>query len=309
VDLNKSGESVDPADRLSLLEQQNDEPEIQRSFLDTKRNDVYDIDLCVTTGSLQGSNALVDSQAQPAVRVPDPALLTFREIAVRIEDRRCVSHKFGGIQGLALVVGLGAFLVVISLGRFGESLYAYLNQWDDLTRQPAISAVVDRIIAAESNGDPNLNDNHSSAAGPAQFLDDTWLELIRQYRPDLTKGRSQSATLELRRDAKLAYEMTMRFVERNAAILKHRGLSVTAGAIYLAHFAGAAGAVAILTASENADAALVMASADTTGRIRRDQLIKANPFLKRFTVGDLKVWADRKMRGPDPGPTNVVTVR
>jgi hypothetical protein len=113
--------------------------------------------------------------------------------------------------------------------------------------------------------------------------------------------------LELRRDAKLAYEMTMRFVERNAAILKHRGLPVTAGAIYLAHFAGAAGAVAILTASENADAALVMASADTTGRISRDQLIKANPFLKRFTVGDLKVWADRKMR--DPGPTNVVTVR
>lgn len=84
---------------------------------------------------------------------------------------------------------------------------------------------------------------------------------------------------------------------------------MTAGGIYLAHFAGAAGAAAILTASENADAALVMASADTTARIRRDQLIKANPFLKHFTVGDLKVWADRKMRGPDPGPTNVVTVR
>jgi hypothetical protein len=309
VDLSKSGESVDPADRSSPLEQQNEAPEITHSVLETKRNEVDDIDQCVTTGSLRGSNALVDSQAQPAVRVPDPALLRFREIAVPIEDRRSVAHKFGGIQGLALVVGLGVLLVAIGLGRFGESLYAYLDQRDELSRQAAISAMVDRIIAAESNGDPRLNDIHSSAAGPGQFLDDTWLELIRQYRPDLTKGRSQSETLELRRDAKLSYEITLRFVERNAAILKHRGLPLTVGAIYLAHFAGPAGAVAILSAPENADAALVMASADTTGRISRDQLIKANPFLKHFTVADLKVWADRKMRGPDLGPANGPTVR
>jgi hypothetical protein len=305
----KTGESVDAADRSSLLQQQNETPEIKRSCLETKLNDIDDLDHCATIGSLRASDDFVASHAQPAVRVPDPALLRFREIAVPIKDRRCVAHRFVGMQGVALVVGLGALLVAIGLGWVGESLYAYLDQPDDLTRQPAISAIVARIIAAESNGDRNLKNSQSSAAGPGQFLGDTWLELIRRYRPDLTKGRSESETLELRRDAKLAYEITMRFVERNAAILKHRGLPVTAGGIYLAHFAGAAGAEAILTASENADAALVMASADTTARIRRDQLIKANPFLKHFTVGDLKVWADRKMRGPDPGPTNVVTVR
>ena len=62
--------------------------------------------------------------------------------------------------------------------------------------------------------------------------------------------------------------------------------------------AGGAGAVAILSAPENADAALVMASADATGRSKREQIIKANPFLEHFTVADLKIWADRKMRGP-----------
>jgi hypothetical protein len=41
-----------------------------------------------------------------------------------------------------------------------------------------------------------------------------------------------------------------------------------------------------------------MASADATGRIKREQIIKANPFLEHFTVADLKIWADRKMRGP-----------
>jgi hypothetical protein len=41
-----------------------------------------------------------------------------------------------------------------------------------------------------------------------------------------------------------------------------------------------------------------MASADATGRTKREQIIKANPFLDRFTVADLKIWADHKMRGP-----------
>ena len=89
-------------------------------------------------------------------------------------------------------------------------------------------------------------------------------------------------------------------------MLRQRGLPVSAGTIYLAHFAGAAGAVAILSASDSADAALVLAGADATGRTKRELLIKANPFLGHFTVGDLKVWADRKMRGP--GPTEVPAV-
>ena len=72
---------------------------------------------------------------------------------------------------------------------------------------------------------------------------------------------------------------------------------MTAGTLYLAHFAGSAGAVAILSAPDDSDAALVIASADSTGRTKRDRLIKANPFLEHFTVADLKAWADRKMRG------------
>jgi hypothetical protein len=87
-------------------------------------------------------------------------------------------------------------------------------------------------------------------------------------------------------------------MEKNAAILKKRGLPVTPATLYLAHFAGAAGAVAILSALENADAASVMASADATGRTTRETIIKANPFLKNFTVADLRSWADRRMRFP-----------
>ena len=44
--------------------------------------------------------------------------------------------------------------------------------------------------------------------------------------------------------------------------------------------------------------ALVMASADATGRTKREKIIKANPFLEGFTVANLRNWADRKMRVP-----------
>ena len=81
-------------------------------------------------------------------------------------------------------------------------------------------------------------------------------------------------------------------------MLRKKGLPVTPGTLYLAHFAGRAGAVAILSAPGDADAASAMASADATGRTKREKIVKANPFLERFTVADLRSWADRKVRVP-----------
>jgi hypothetical protein len=169
---------------------------------------------------------------------------------------------------------------------------------DEQTRADAIEAVVERIIKVESNGDPNAKNKRSSATGLGQFLNETWLDLIRTHRPDLAKGRTADEILELRRDPNVARELTVRFTEQNAGMLKKRGLPVSPGTLYLAHFAGGAGAVAVLSALEDADAASVMASADATGRTKREKIIKANPFLERFTVADLKSWAHRKMRVP-----------
>jgi len=157
-------------------------------------------------------------------------------------------------------------------------------------------SVADQIIRAESSGDPEAKNKRSSATGLGQFVNETWLRLIRAHRPDLIKGRSEDEVLQMRRDAAIAREITIRFTERNASILRKRGLPITPGTLYLAHFAGSGGAVAILLAEEQADAASTMANADGTGHTNREKLIKLNPFLERFTVADLKLWADRKMR-------------
>jgi hypothetical protein len=166
----------------------------------------------------------------------------------------------------------------------------------DATEKTDIGAIVEQIIKIESDGDPDAKNKRSSATGLGQFIDETWLRLIRTHRPDLFTGRSEGAVLELRRDAKIAREITARFTEQNAEMLRRRGLPITPGTLYLGHFAGGAGAVAILSALDQKDAASIMASADVTGRTSRERLIKANPFLERLTVADLKSWADRKMR-------------
>ena len=195
---------------------------------------------------------------------------------------------------------MAATLVAASgLGWYGAgSILAHDVKRDDSTGVMTIDAVVEKIISVESNGDPNAKNKRSSATGLGQFLDETWLDLIRAHRPDLASGRNKDKILELRRDAEITREITMRFTEQNAGVLRKRGLPVTPGTLYLAHFAGGAGAVALLSALGDADAASVMASADATGRTKRDKIIRANPFLERFTVADLRSWADRRMRVP-----------
>jgi hypothetical protein len=227
------------------------------------------------------------------------------EIMVPSQNERWDSRAPRGFDCQFFAV-ITAFLIVLGLGFGGWTLYRSLNRSDELSGTTAVSALVERIIAVESNGDSNAKNSRSSATGLGQFLDETWLDLMRAYRPDLARGRSASETLELRREPNLAREITIRFAERNVAMLKQRGLPVTAGTVYLAHFAGGAGAVAILSAPDNSDAALVIANADSTGRTKRERLIKANPFLGHFTVADLKVWADRKMRGPKVRLTEVL---
>ena len=161
--------------------------------------------------------------------------------------------------------------------------------------------VAEKIICAESNGDPNAKNKGSSATGTAQFIDETWLYMIRAHRPDLAQMSNKKA-LELRRDPEVAREITMRLLERNATMLRRRELPVTPGTLYLSHFAGGAGAVALLLAADAEDAASVMARADVTGQTKRQKLVKANPFLSSLTVADIKNWADKKMRGSTASP-------
>jgi hypothetical protein len=220
-------------------------------------------------------------------------LVEVPEIRAPRRDEMLVAGVLQESRGVRVAPMAGALITTLGIGFLGGWNYYGLLDYvgRELSGKSAIPTVVERIIQAESNGCANTKNKRSTATGAGQFLDETWLRLIRAHRPELAR-RSEREVLELRRDPQLAREITARLAQQNAARLRQRGFSVTPGTLYLSHFAGSAGAVAILSAPESADAASIMASADATGRITREKIV---PFLQQFTVADLKSWADRKM--------------
>ena len=238
--------------------------------------------------------AIPKPQAPPRVTIPRtaPRKPIARPAPVASDDLDDAPSMRAAIIAAVLVAAFG-------VGLIGGTMMSRLLTQRDVAGQAAINTVVARIIDAESSGVADAKNKRSSAAGLGQFIDETWLRMIHAYRPDLAKGLSRGETLALRQQADVAREMTTRFAERHAALLRRHALPVTAGTLYLAHFAGGKGAIALLTAPEDADAATVMAKADASGRTKRAQIVKANPFLEKLTVADLKQWADRKMAGAD----------
>ncbi|MDS1138578.1 hypothetical protein [Nitratireductor indicus] len=151
----------------------------------------------------------------------------------------------------------------------------------------AIDTVVDKIIGVESGGRASAKNPNSSAEGLGQFIDSTWLNMIKSFRPDIAAGKSNSEILALKTDPALSREMTKRYAETNANMLTSAGIPATAGNIYLAHFLGPAGARQVLRSGD--DAAL--------SSILPPSVIKANDFLAGKTVGWIKSWSDKKMGG------------
>jgi hypothetical protein len=172
----------------------------------------------------------------------------------------------------------------------------------DALQGPAkdVRGVALRIVGAESNFRADAKNPNSTATGAGQFIESTWLDTVGKHRPDLTAGKSRQEILDLRKNYDVAVEMTQRHLEDNAKELQKSGFDATPGNLYLAHFAGNAGAKSVLRAADTDDAASAMASA-SAGKQTREQLIKANPFLAGMTVADLKAWSERKMGGGRAG--------
>jgi murein DD-endopeptidase MepM/ murein hydrolase activator NlpD len=148
-----------------------------------------------------------------------------------------------------------------------------------------LERLVNRIIRIESGGDPNAANPLSTAVGYGQFIESTWLRMMRTYRPDLGQTLSRDQLLALRVDPTLSREMVMNLVRENKSYLEARGAVASPGNIYLAHFLGPDGAATMLTASQAAPAEAVLGSA----------VITANPFLRGKDVADVEAWAAQRM--------------
>jgi hypothetical protein len=150
-----------------------------------------------------------------------------------------------------------------------------------------MAGILDLILAAESSGNPYASNPNSSALGLGQFIAQTWLDTLAKHRPDLVAGKSPEELLALRTDPALARQMTAALAADNAELLGKAGISPSAGALYLAHFAGPQGAINLMKANPSTPAAQILGAAAA----------KANPFLANMSAGDVLAWASRKMGG------------
>lgn len=99
-----------------------------------------------------------------------------------------------------------------------------------------------------TTGNPAARNPNSSAMGDGQFIEATWLDLMKRNRPDLVQGKSNADILAMRADPKLSKEMIDTYGMENADYLKGAGVKEVGPAEqYLAHFLGPDGAAKALT--------------------------------------------------------------
>lgn len=160
-----------------------------------------------------------------------------------------------------------------------------------VTGEPkARPAFIDRLLArlmqAESGGRRFAKNPRSSALGPFQFINSTFLDVVRRNFPGEVAKLSVAEILYLRTDPDFALRAAKAFANENAAFLLDHGLEATMASLHLAHFAGPTGAVRVLRAEPDTLVSGLMSQA----------AMNANPFMSGMTVQDL---LDHLSRGYD----------
>lgn len=158
---------------------------------------------------------------------------------------------------------------------------------DPLVSRAAVKKLIGR---AESPNDTARNPN-SSATGRYQFVSSTWLRYYkRRYGAG---GLTDEQILAKRTDGNIQERLMDDLLYDNERALASIGARATPGNLYLAHFAGAGGAKAILRAAPETPVAHLLGQ----------RAVDANPFLRGMTADDVVRWAHRKVGGDPDGPT------
>ncbi len=116
----------------------------------------------------------------------------------------------------------------------------------------------------ESALNPQARAGTSSATGLFQFIDSTWLDMVRRHGADHGLGEQASALqqgadpatrreiLALRNDPELSARMAAELARENAQTLQSRlGRAPNAGELYAAHVMGSGGAIRLIEAAQS----------------------------------------------------------
>jgi hypothetical protein len=218
---------------------------------------------------------VIDKAAQfPAKRAFEKSLSEYSEELAKVARENPV--YFGSRMGAAVAGGSIA-------GQPQEELQPYMEQSQNTMPQPSkeetapaaqpISApettpqlrqplqpqssvsrdLLNKIVKAESAGNPNAKAKTSSASGLFQFTNGTWAQMVRKY------GKEANISFKDKNDVRSQWYMAEKLTQENESLLNRKiGRQPTGGELYIAHFLGADKASKLINKKDaNVVAALV----------------------------------------------------
>lgn len=169
-------------------------------------------------------------------------------------------------------------------GVLGPQTIAALAKALGITSTPEASEIPEdywpMLAQIESGNRPYIKAATSSASGLYQFIRSTWLDEGGRWGDDMSQAFGG-----LRPSVEEQFARAKTFTEKNAAILRAKGIPINKASLYAAHFFGAGMAVKVIGADVNARADLIAGEAATN----------ANPsILRGKTVGQFLTWLNKK---------------
>jgi hypothetical protein len=179
-----------------------------------------------------------------------------------------------------------------------------------------------RTAIRESSLDPNAAAKTSSARGLYQFIESTWLSMMKEegpkyglggYAASIEAGPSgqyfvrdpiaRAHILKLREDPEVSAVMAGALAKRNAEDLSRTlGRKPTAGELYLAHFLGAAGAKRLISLQRNNPAASAVAAFPEAARANKSIFYGDNG--KARSAADVLAMLTQHHKGAPPSPVD-----
>jgi hypothetical protein len=160
----------------------------------------------------------------------------------------------------------------------------------------AFHTFLDRLMGAESAGRSHAKNPRSSALGPFQFINSTFLAVMRQHFPEDVARKSEGQILALRTRHDVARRAAHAFSKDNMAYLVDRGIKPTFGHLRLAFLLGPQGAARVLQAPPSRPVTQIL----------EGSVISANPFMRRMTAADLVARATRDVSPKRPHSTPTI---
>ena len=150
---------------------------------------------------------------------------------------------------------------------------------------------LDLLMAAESGGRQYTKNRRSTALGPFQFIESTFLFVVKRHFPSEVTGLSERQVLALRTDMVFSRRAAAAYVNDLMSALKDSGLPVTRANLRLAFLVGPFAAVRVLRTPPN----------QPLRRVLSAKAIAANPYMFGATVAMLVRKAASDVSATAPG--------